>query len=275
MTTQMQTEPKSQPTTQLSEFSWPEVQALLERDPVVVVPIGAFEQHGHHLPLKVDWFLASQVAERAARSAQQAGVAVVVTPPVWTGYSPHHMDFPGTITLDMEGFIALLTGIVTSLDRHGFRRLLLLNGHGGNANLIRSAVQTLRFEHGIDVAAASYWDFALQEISAWRRSDIGGINHACEMETSLMLTLEGELVRMELARDLILDRTTYLPADLTVGGPVTRAASFAELSAHGAIGAPTLADAERGAQLLETLVAAVAGFIREFSGWSLRTEGAS
>ena len=258
--------------TQLSEFRWPEVRELLQRDPVVVIPVGAFEQHGHHMPLMVDWFLASQVAERAVSSAQEAGVAAVVTPPVWSGYSPHHMDFPGTISLDMEAFVALLTGIVTSLHRHGFRRLLLLNGHGGNANIIRSTVQKFRFEHGIDVAAASYWDFVVPEINAWRKSDVGGINHAGEMETSLMLALRGELVRPELAQDLYLDRSSYLPADLAVGGPVTRAASFAELSEHGAIGAPTLAAAERGEELLEIMVTAVAGFIRDFSGWPLRTE---
>ena len=259
--------------TLLSEYCWPEVRELLARDPVVVVPTGAFEQHGHHMPLMVDWFLASQVAEQAARSAQQAGVAAVVTPPVWTGYSPHHMDFPGTVTLDVASFMALLKGVVTSLHRHGFRRILLLNGHGGNANIIRSAVQLLRFEHDIDVAAASYWDFALEEISAWRQSGVGGINHAGEMETSLMLALKGELVDMEQAQDLYLDRATYLPADLTVGGPVTRAATFAELSEHGAIGASTLATAERGEELLEGIVAAVAGFIRDFAGWAVRKQG--
>lgn len=257
-------------TTQLSELRWPEVEALLERNPVVIVPIGALEQHGHHLPLMVDWFLVSQIAERAARSARASWVEVVVTPPVWTGYSPHHMEFPGTITLDAEGLFAVVNGVVTSLDRHGFRRILLLNGHGGNANILRSAVQRLRFEHDIDVAAASYWDFALQEIGAWRESDIGGINHACEMETSLMLALRDDLVRVDLARDLQLDRSEYLPADLTAGGPVTRAASFAELSEHGAIGAPTLADAERGRDLLDSIVAAVAGFLADFSRWPLR-----
>jgi creatinine amidohydrolase len=180
------------------------------------------------------------------------------------------MDFPGTVTLDVEGLLAILTAVVTSLDRHGFRRILLLNGHGGNANVLRSAVQQLRFEHDIDAVAASYWDFVVAEIGAWRRSDVGGINHAGEMETALMLALRGELVRMDLAQDLYLDRTTYLPADLAVGGPVTRAATFAELSEHGAIGAPTLADAERGAELLETMVAAVAGFLRDFAGWPMR-----
>lgn len=260
-------------TAHLSELRWPEVRELLKRDPVVVIPVGAFEQHGHHMPLMVDWFLASQVAEQAVLRAQKAGVAAVTTPPVWTGYSPHHMDFPGTITLDLEGLIAVVGAVVRSLDRHGFRRILLLNGHGGNANILRSAVQQLRFDHGIDVAAASYWDFVLQEIAAWRRSGVGGINHAGEMETSLMLALRADLVRMDLAQDLILDRATYLPADLAVGGPVARAATFAELSEHGTIGAPTLADAERGAALLESVVEAVAAFLQDFSGWSVRTQG--
>jgi creatinine amidohydrolase len=260
---------------QLSEYSWPEVKELRERDPVVIVPVGAFEQHGHHLPLMVDWFLSSQVASRAAEEASRAGTPTVVTPPVWTGYSPHHMDFPGTITLDAATFNALLSNIARSLAAHGFRRLLFLNGHGGNANLIRSTVQTLRFEHDVDIAAASYWDFALPEITAWRKSDIGGINHACEMETSLMLALREDLTHVELAQDLYLDRSSYLPTDLTVGGPVTRAATFRELSEHGAIGAPTLADKERGEALLEQLSAAVAAFVQKFAQWPLREESSS
>jgi creatinine amidohydrolase len=258
--------------TNLSNYAWPEVAELLEHDPIAVVPIGAFEQHGHHLPLKVDWFLCSQVAARAADRAAATGVRVLVTPPVWTGYSPHHLDFPGTVSLDAATLTALIVGIATSLDRHGFRKILFLNGHGGNANILKSTVQQLRFEHDIDVLSASYWDFALEEIGEWRLSEVGGINHACEMETSLMLALAEEEVVLDKAEDLYLERATYLPADLAVGGPVTRAATFSDLSPHGAIGAPTLATKERGEALLETLADKIAGFLNEFGRWPNRKE---
>ncbi|UCH27593.1 MAG: creatininase family protein, partial [Trueperaceae bacterium] len=156
--------------------------------------------------------------------------------------------------------------------RHGFQKILFLNGHGGNANLLRSSVQQLRFEYDIDMVAASYWDFAITEIGEWRRSEVGGINHACEMETSLMLALAQDHVQLDKAEDLYLERATYLPADLTAGGPVTRAATFRELSPHGAIGAPTLASKERGEALLETLTDRVATFLTELAGWENRKE---
>ncbi len=257
----------------LADLKWKDVQALVREDPVAVVPIGAFEQHGHHLPLRVDAFLCGEVARRSVEDAASRGAKAVVTPTVWTGYSPHHMDFPGTVTLDAETFMSLVMHVARSLHAHGFRKILLLNGHGGNMNLLKTVVQRLRFEHDVDVAAASYWDFALDTIASWRQSDVGGINHAGEMETALMLALDPDAVDETAREDLYLERRRHLPADLAVGGPVTRAATFAELSSHGAIGAPTLATPERGQELLKAMVEAVSTFVQDFAGWTNRTKG--
>ena len=255
----------------LAEYTWPELRDLLATDPLVVVPVGAFEQHGHHLPLMVDMHLAGTVATQAAGRAGATGTRVVVTPTIWTGYSPHHRDFPGTITLDDATFGALVVQVVQSLAGHGFRRIVLLNGHGGNANLLRNAVQHLYYEHAIKAVAASYWDFALREIATWRQSEPGGIMHACEMETALMLATRPDLVHMELAKDHFLDRSAYLAADLLSGGPASVAASFAELSPTGVIGAPSLATVERGAALLDAMVDAVARFLSDYATWPLES----
>ena len=254
----------------LEDFSWPEVAELIARDPVVVVPIGAIEQHGKHLPLQVDATLCAEVARRAAESAVEGGATTVVTPTLWAGYSPHHMDFPGTFTLTATTFVSMLTDVTNSLHHHGFRRILILNGHGGNANLLRSTVQTLRFECGIEVVGASYWDFGATVIDGWRKSPLGGINHACEMETSLMLAIRPDLVEMEKAEDMLLTRNPYLGSDLTSGGVVSNAQPFAELTSHGVLGMPTNANAERGKQLLEALVAEVVKFIVDYSKWENR-----
>jgi creatinine amidohydrolase len=253
---------------QLAEYSWPEVVDLVANEAAVIVPVGAFEQHGQHLPLMVDWYLCSQVAIRAAEQASEAGSLTVVTPPVWTGYSPHHMDFKGTVTLEGATFTSLIANIANSLAHHGFRKILVLNGHGGNANLLRGAAQTLRFEQGVKVAVASYWDFALGEIGAWRRSGPGGINHACEMETSLMLALREDMVRMDLARDHYATRSRYSSPDLALPGTVTTANKFSELTSSGSIGAPSLADKARGEELFAKIVSAVARFLEEFEDWS-------
>lgn len=256
-------------TVRLAELSWPEVRDLVARDPVAVIPVGAFEQHGPHLPLMVDAHLCETVALGAAGKAADRGAAIAVTPVVWTGYSPHHRDFPGTITLDDKVFSALVGQVAQSLWHTGFRRILVLNGHGGNAHLLRNLTQTLHYDHGLRVHAASYWDFALPVLAEWRQSRIGGINHACEMETALMAATRPDLVRMDLAADHYLDRPRWFGADLLAGGAVTTAASFASLSPSGVIGAPTLATPERGEALLAAMTDAVAEFLVDLAGFAL------
>lgn len=252
----------------LGDYTWPEVETLLAADPVVVVPVGAFEQHGHHLPLRVDAHLSGTTCEAAAARAS-ASHPIVVTPTIWTGYSPHHRDFPGTITLDDTTFSAMVGQVVRSLAGHGFRRIAILNGHGGNANLLKNLVQTLRYDHGISAVTAAYWDFALKDLAEWRKSDPGGIMHACEMETALMLATAPDLVQMDKAADVQLNRSAYFAADLLSGGPLAGAASFRELSESGVIGAPTLASADRGQDLFERMVSAVARFLEDFATWPL------
>ncbi len=253
----------------LGEFAWPEVQELLENDPVVIVPVGAFEQHGLHLPLMVDAHLAETVAEAAAAQLTDTTRPVVVAPVIWMGYSPHHLDFPGTLSLDDNTFGEVVGQTIRSLAAHQFRRILILNGHGGNANLLKNVVQSLRYKFGISAAFASYWDFALKELAEWRESESGGIMHACEMETALMLASRPDLPQMERAKDHFLEKSTYLADDLLSGGSVSKAASFKELSPTGVIGAPTLATRERGEELMRKMVSAVAAFLKEFASWPL------
>jgi len=244
----------------LTERSWPQIKEAVAAGTVIVVPVGATEQHGGHLPVEVDWRMAQTVAEAACQKATEAGTPALATPPIWTGYSPHHMDFPGTVTLSAATFTSVVRDVAKSLWHHGFRKILFLNGHGGNMHLLRAAVQQLRFEDGVRAAAGSYWDFARDYIQQWRQSPLGGINHACEMETSLMLAVRPELVDMTKARNAI------HPAggDLAALGPVTQAWSFAELSQDGILGAAAMGDGSRGQALLDAIVAAVAQYIQNF-----------
>jgi creatinine amidohydrolase len=252
----------------LADLTWPQVRDAVGRQTIVVVPVGATEQHGSHLPLEVDWRLCSTVAEAACRRAEGNGTPVLLTPPIWTGFSPHHMDFSGSITLDLPVFSGMVGQVARSLWHHGFRKIFILNGHGGNANLLRSVVQQLRFEHGIRIAAASYWDFVLPFIREWRRSGPGGIDHACEMETALMLAVRPAVVQMARARDAgWFPHSEFLTGDLAIGAPVTVAWSFSELTADGALGDALAATAERGQALLDAVVERVAAFIEDFYRW--------
>jgi creatinine amidohydrolase len=249
--------------------TWPAVRELLDDDPVIIVPIGALEQHGPHLPLETDFRMADTVAELAAQRASEAGTPTLVTPPIWSGFSPHHMDFQGTVTLRSTTLQAVIRDVAVSLWHHGFRKILFLNGHGGNANLLGGVVQALRFEEGVRVAAASYWSFVVDRIGDWRHSGPGGIDHACEMEMSLMLHVRPEHAQAEAATDgTWFPKSRFLTGDLAIGAPVSVAWSFTELSDDGTLGDPLKASADRGAELLEMIVDDVAGFLAEFRSWT-------
>lgn len=252
----------------LAELRWPDASDELKAS-VVVVPTGATEQHGHHLPLETDTLLVTAVADRSATKAREHATNVYVAPPLPVGYSPHHMDFAGTLSVASEVFSGLVKGTVRSLWRHGCRKIFVLNGHGGNANLLKAALQDLRFEDEIRAAGASYWDFVIDFIQDWRNSGPGGINHACEMETSLMLAVAPELVRPERAEDTSwAPQSCFISEDLTIGAPVSVNWSHAELHPSGSLGAPLQASAERGAQLLDEITARISQFLTEFQGWN-------
>ena len=113
----------------LSDLTWPEV-AALSRDLPVVIPVAALEQHGHHLPVFTDSMLLGEVVRRVSESMKQR---VLFTPLMWLGNSHHHMDFPGTMSASPRVYLDLLNDLVENMLSHGFRRIVLLNGHGGNS----------------------------------------------------------------------------------------------------------------------------------------------
>ena len=121
-----------------AEMTWPECKVAADQGRVAVVPVGTYEDHGHHLPIDVDVVLSSEICERAvARIPDEA----VLAPAVTHGYSPHHMDFPGTITIKWDTFVNYVRDVCCSLAHHGFTRILLVNGHGSNAPLVEMAAR--------------------------------------------------------------------------------------------------------------------------------------
>lgn len=176
----------------LSHMSWPDVRARLENGlRVAIVPVGAFEQHGPHLPLRTDFALAYGRAVRLARL-----VDAVVTPVVTAGCSDHHLDFPGTISLQPDTLIAVLTDTARSLARHGFDRLVLVNGHGGNDTTLKYATQVIRQEGGVEIVL-----FGVGDISAYFPEE-HALNldiHAGVMETAAMLIYSPSDVEMDKA----------------------------------------------------------------------------
>ncbi|MFB6122206.1 MAG: creatininase family protein [Haloferacaceae archaeon] len=231
-----------------------EVRDRAERDgSILVVPVASLEQHGPHMPTATDSILAEAVAHAGADRVHP-DVPILVTPPVWTGYSPHHLSFGATVSLEYEHLLWLLDDVVAAAAANDFDAVLLLNGHGGNAALVASAAQMYGRAYGDDVEVLGLTYFALARafIDELRESDAGGIAHAGEMETSLMLHLRPDLVdeaaiegtRWELPYDLT-------EADLTRASPVSMYTEIADYTDSGALGSPELADAETGAAMYE------------------------
>lgn len=171
-----------------------EIDAAVKAGAVVIIPVASIEQHANHLPINTDTNICSAFAKRAAEAVDD--FPVLVLPPVWTGYSPHHMVHPGSITLSYHTFVEVLTEVAVCVYTHGFKKILFLNGHGGNSAIVSSLRTKLEAEKKVPVIAYTYWDLpgVKREMKAISETDKGSIGHSGEMETSLQLYLQSDLV---------------------------------------------------------------------------------
>ncbi len=250
----------------LADFSWPEVKKLKLANKVVVLPLGSFEQHGPHLPLTTDTDIVTAVAEGLERRRPRE---ILCLPTLWPGHSTHHLFFPGTLSVNQMPYIQLLVELSRSMVKFGAKKIFLLNGHGGNDIPARAALRELKSEFPkVRFVFASYWSLASKTITQVRESGPGGLGHACEMETSIMLHLCPNRVKMKLAkRDGPRHNDPYRKADMQYGRPVYFVNEFHEVSKTGVVGQPELASAEKGKRFLEGIVTQVGEFVDEFAKW--------
>jgi creatinine amidohydrolase len=246
-----------------NRLTWPEMNAAIARQPVVILPTGATEQHGRHLPIDVDLLLTESVCLEAARRA--AGRALVL-PPIAYGLNRHHIDFPGTIHIEPEVFIAFCLNVTKSVAYHGFEKILIVNGHGSNAPLVDLVVRRTVLETHSLCAAVSYAALAEEAFASVRDTAVWA--HADEFETSLYLHIAPERVQMEKAgadNDVM---GAYLSSDSTT--PYARFNDYwsrwTDLGVHGD---PTTATAEKGAVIFEAAVSGLIGVVDEFKGWPI------
>jgi creatinine amidohydrolase len=247
------------------EMTWPRVREAAAARRVAVVPVATLEDHGFHLPVDTDVRLCCAACDRAVARVPEKAVLV---PPVIHGYSPHHMDFPGTVTIAWDTFIRYLLDVCKSLAAHGFARILIVNGHGSNTPFVDIVARLTVVETTAVAAAINYWNApGVREVAeSLRESDaIGGMNHACEFETSLYLALRPDLVDMSRAvRELGHEPTKNYWTDLVAGdGPLMMMEHWSALSRSGVMGDPTKASAAKGERLLEAIATGLAEIIDE------------
>jgi creatinine amidohydrolase len=244
-------------------LTWPEVRRAAGEERVCLVPVATLEDHGPHLPIDTDLRITAEICRRTAEAAPDE---IVLLPPIPHGYSPHHMDFPGPITIGWDTFTRYCRDVGTSLARHGFRRILYLNGHGSNQNLVETAARLVGVDHqGVLAAAAFYLSGkqALTAVDGLRDSGRGGMGHACELETSIYLAIDPAAVDMERA----VDERGYPAGEFAymdwADGPLKLMPWWSSFSATGVQGDATKGSAEKGEALLAEAVRECVGFVRE------------
>ncbi len=253
---------------QFEEMRYPEVGELINKRGMVLVPIGACEVHGRHLPLNTDTKMAYQAAlDAAERVARDIHIAVL--PPVWVGYTVWVLkNWPGTISIKPQVLIEFMRDICRSLIDMGITKILIVNGHGNNPGLLDVVVRTIGDDFKVFPGVANIFDqWDRNFVRENRKSPEGGIGHACEIETSVMLHLT-DLVDMSVAddTDLMKSNLATCPVDFAATRKKKMYLStwYLENPTHGAAGDPSQATKEFGEAIHRMTVDGLEQAIREF-----------
>jgi creatinine amidohydrolase len=228
---------------QLAELTAPEMRAL-DKDTPIVIPVAALEQHGQHLPVFTDSMLLGEVARRAEAAL---GPRALFAPLLWLGNSHHHLDLSGTFSASPRTYLDLLGDLAENCLHHGFRRIVFINGHGGNDVPGRQAVFELRQRHrartDLLLLFGTYWLLGAKPHEIDRTLVQTQMGHACEWETSMILRLRPDLVK---------EWRNLRPIDFgNAFEPAHRAWVTQDRTDLGHIGSPHLASAEKGERLFE------------------------
>jgi creatinine amidohydrolase len=253
------------------KLTWPEIDDAVELGKVCILPCGAIEQHGPHLPLDVDVLCSQSVALGAGR---EAPAKILVLPPIQYGYTGHVIDFPGTINSHYETFIQHVLDVAKSLAYHGFKKIILLNGHGSNAPNLNLAARRANLETDAECVAANWWDLLSVDKdfpSTIRDSKFpGGWSHACELETSMYLYLDEENVRKDKIKSGTIsfndEDSPFQFVDLLAQGPATVVSWTSSYSESGVLGDAEKGTVEKGKAAYEEAVKQLTSFAEWFHG---------
>jgi creatinine amidohydrolase len=243
----------------LTDLTWPAVSALSRATPVVF-PVAALEQHGRHMPLFTDSLLLGEVVRRVEL---KLGDRVLFAPLQWLGNSHHHLDFPGTLSADPRVYLDLLCGLLENFLAHGFTRLFLLNGHGGNDVPGKQAVFEVRQRHrtraDLLLLFATYWSLGGRPPAVDPDILQTEMGHACEWETSMMLRLAPHLVGDLSEVEAVEFGNSFKPA--------ARGWTMPDRSEPGHVGDPRFATAEKGETIFRVFADDVVAMLERVIAW--------
>ncbi len=235
------------------ELTSDELRERIKSSDFVILPVGSIEQHSYHLPVGTDILIAEKLAEAIVKEAPKHGLSVLLMPPIYYGFSEEHIEFPGTISIKPDVFIDYVYNVCASLAKNGAKRIFIVNGHGGNL----SALDIVSRRIGTDFGIFVFIFFPMiKEAGKLLESEMGGIGHAGEVETSLMLYLYPGLVRKERMKK-------FLPKQLDSIGTDGRKRTTVRfgwfrlketLTDYGVIGDPTKATKEKGEKIFQMIV---------------------
>jgi creatinine amidohydrolase len=251
-------------------LTWPEINEAVALKKVVILPVGSTEQHAPHLPLDVDAKLSASVVYEAGRRAPEE---ILVLPPVAYGYCHHVMDFPGTINIEPTTFVKFLLDITRSVAYHGFKRIIVVNGHGSNHALVEEVGRQTNLQTDALCVTLSWWQLVGAFWNKELRTSVipGGCSHACELETSMYLHLDKANVRESLIEGRM-PEYAQLPGenewhytDLAApNGPATLVEWTSTYTKTGVIGEADKGTAEKGRRVFDHAVTRMLEMVRWF-----------
>jgi creatinine amidohydrolase len=252
---------------QWGEKTWKDISGMSEK--VVVIPLGSMEQHGHHLPLLTDTMICTEFARRAEAAL---GDDVLFLPVLWLGASDHHRAFSGTVSVNNGLYTQMITDVLESVISAGFKRVMFLNAHGGNElpgfNAIYEVQHRHRKQRDLWIIFASWMEVASGQIASLTDLVQKRVIHACELETSMMLSLTPKLVKMD---EAVGTRTEFpskfYNSDFSASSRVATLRPFDHHSKTGAFGYPEKGTEAKGEALFDLAAKEIIALVNEFKTW--------
>lgn len=249
------------------EKTWPELKDYIDKNTLILLPVGEMEEHSLYLPVDTDARIAEYLCAQIAEEIEEE-IPVLVLPTIWAGYTPKAIGkWPGAMRLSPQVFTEMVHGICASIADMGFSKLFMLDCHGQHGPMLNMVTKLIADEYGYYYTVATPFALSAKEFNKIRKSPRGGCSHAGEWETSMILHISPELVKTEkyTAVDALQHHSEFIAGDALLEGQKVVWSTFGiQQPRYGALGDPTEATAETGALITRAVREAGKRFLKEY-----------